>query len=65
MNKFIRDLVWTALVSGGLAFVLLAIVARLSLSFPLEAGQRPVFILGIILFSLVFRLMMHVRGESK
>jgi hypothetical protein len=65
MNKVMKDLFWTAAVSAGLGAFLVAVLNHLSLPFPLEPEKRPVFIVGIILFSLVFRLLMHVREASK
>lgn len=59
------DLFWTALAAALLGQVAIFVVSRLSLSVPLRPDQRPVFLLGIILFSLVFRLLIHVREGSK
>lgn len=63
--KILKDLFWTVLVAALLAQVAIFAASRLSLTDAIRPEQRPVFVLGIILFSLVFRLLIHVREGSK
>ena len=54
MFRLLKDLMQTLVVSLLLALASLAVSSLLYLPIPDNASQRPIFILGIILFSLVF-----------
>ncbi len=65
MGKILKELFWTLLLAVFLGQLVIFVASKLSFSVLLRPEQQPVFILGIILFSLVFRLLIHVREGSK
>jgi high-affinity nickel permease len=61
MSRLLKDLFVTLLVGFLLAEGLLKASSLMGLSIPENPSQRPMFVIGILLFSLVFRLLIHVR----
>ncbi len=55
----------TVLVGAGLGEILLRIMTAIGLPVPLQEGKKPVFIIGIILFSLAFRLLIALRENPE
>lgn len=60
----IKDILVTLLVGLVLGEILLLAFDLFNLPFPLHEGKRPLFIIGILLFSLAFRILVSVRDES-
>jgi hypothetical protein len=65
MKKVLKELLWTLLAALLMGQAVVFVLSKLSPFVPLRPEQRTIFFLGIILFSLVFRLLIHVREGSK
>jgi len=64
MSNF-KTMALTVLVGAGLGEILLRIMTAIGLPVPLQEGKKPVFIIGIILFSLAFRLLIALRENPE
>ncbi len=65
MVGMIKDLLITCLFGIGLGEGLIHGAAFLNLPIPPRTDQRPIFLIGSMLFALVFRLMMTLREENE
>jgi hypothetical protein len=65
MKAIIKELLVTALCATLLGEAVIFATSQLDISFPLRPDQRPIFVLGIVLFSLAFRLLIRLREEPK
>lgn len=63
--SIIKDMILTGLIGAGFGELLIRLSEGLRMPVPGHPSQRPVFLIGTILFSLVFRLFWTLREEEK
>lgn len=61
--RFFKEILTTLAVGACLGGSVLAVSAWLRLPIP-EPHQRPVFFVGVVVFSIAFRLLLQLRDES-
>ena len=62
--KWFKDCLIAILVGAGFGGGVLALSLYFDLPIP-EPHQRPIFLIGTILFSLAFRLLLQIREENE
>lgn len=62
--SYLKDIVMTAVLGAGLGEVFLRLTAFFHINLPIHSDKRPVFIIGILLFSLAFRALLSIRKGS-
>lgn len=61
--KLVQDLIVSLLVGAILGLGVLFGASYLNLPVP-EPHQKPIFLIGVILFTVAFRLLMVIRGDE-
>lgn len=65
MMHWIKELSMTAAIGVGLGELIIYVSSGWGTPIPSHPTQRPVFIIGTLLFSLVFRLFWSLKEEAK
>ena len=61
----LRELLLSSFIGLGMGVGLLRLGSALKFEIPIQSGQKTIFLIGIFLFSLTFRLFWSLKGEGK